>query len=214
MRNSLIEKILDFKNWQKIKYQNRRKYKKKILKRWSENKSGFTPHAVKQEVILQFQKIYSIKTLVETGTFMGEMVYAQRYNFEKIISIELSKELYEAAKKRLRNYNNAEIINGDSGKLLKQIISRITEPAIFWLDGHYSGFETAKGDLDTPITQELDAILDLNLNHIILIDDARLFVGQNDYPKIDELKAFVAAKKNNYEFNIEDDIIRIYKKLL
>ncbi|MCZ7616643.1 MAG: hypothetical protein M5T52_24530 [Ignavibacteriaceae bacterium] len=88
-----------------------------------------------------------------------------------------------------------EIINGDSGKLLKQLVAKISDPAIFWLDGHYSGFETAKGDIETPIKQELGAILNSELNHIILIDDARLFIGQNDYPTIEELKKYILSKK-------------------
>jgi len=37
-----------------------------------------------------------------------------------------------------------------------------------------------------------------------------LFIGKNDYPTINELKSYILAKKNNYVFSIEDDIIRIY----
>lgn len=103
-----------------------------------------TPHVIKQEVIINFQKKYSIKILVETGTFWGEMIYAQRKNFEKIISIELLQKLYNAASKRFKKYKNIEIINGDSEEILNQIITQILEPAIFWLDGHYSGFEPQK----------------------------------------------------------------------
>ncbi|KAB2852635.1 MAG: class I SAM-dependent methyltransferase [Ignavibacterium sp.] len=212
MKNFIPQIILDFLKWQKIKYLNRSKHKEKIIKNWIRDcKKGFTPHVIKQEVIRHFQKKYSIKTLVETGTFMGEMVYAQRNNFEKIISIELSRELFNVAQKRLKKYKNVEIINGDSGKLLKQLVAKISDPAIFWLDGHYSGFETAKGDIETPIKQELGAILNSELNHIILIDDARLFIGQNDYPTIEALKKYILSKKTNYMFNIEDDIIRVHK---
>ena len=40
--------------------------------------------------------------------------------------------------------------------------------------------------------QELRLILnDLKFNHVILIDDARLFIGKNDYPTIDEVKHLV-----------------------
>jgi len=213
MKKFIPQIILDFLKWQKIKYINRSKNREKIIKNWSKDgKRGLTPHVIKQEAIRYYQKKYNIKILVETGTFMGEMVYAQRNNFEKIISIELSKELFNIALKRLKKYKNVEITNGDSGKVLKQLVDKISDPAIFWLDGHYSGFETAKGDLETPIKYELDTILSSRLNHIILIDDARLFIGKNDYPTIEELKAYVLAKKINYIFNIEDDIIRIYNK--
>jgi hypothetical protein len=142
---------------------------------------------------------------------MGEMVYAQRDHFKKIISIELSKELYQVARKRVRKFKHIEIINADSGKFLNSLVSEISVPAIFWLDGHYSGFETAKGESETPIKQELDAIFKSKLDHIVLIDDARLFVGQNGYPTINELKKYVLSVKSDYAFLVEDDIIKIFK---
>jgi hypothetical protein len=46
---------------------------------------------------------------------------------------------------------------------------------------------------------------------VILIDDARCFTGENDYPTLDELKSFVAERKPNHKFSVEHDIIRIHK---
>jgi hypothetical protein len=44
---------------------------------------------------------------------------------------------------------------------------------MFWLDRHYSGGFTAKGEKDCPIIEELDAISNgSHLKHSILIDDA------------------------------------------
>ncbi len=210
MKEKIKEKLITMLLWQKIKYQNRAGYRQKILDNWIlEGKKVPPPHALKQDVIKNFQRTYGVKILIETGTFRGEMVYAQRKNFEKIISIELSPELFQIAKKRFKNYKHIEIICGDSGILLEGIISNLNTPAIFWLDGHYSGFETAKGDLETPIIRELQLILGSKINHIILVDDARMFVGKNDYPTIQKLKDFVFSRKNNYLFNVEDDIIRI-----
>ena len=173
-------------------------------------KKGPPPHALKQDMIKYFQSAYGVKILIETGTFRGEMVYAQRKNFEKIISIELSPDLFQIAKKRFKNYKYIEIICGDSGILLEGIISKLNTPAIFWLDGHYSGFETAKGSLETPVKLEIETILNSEINHIILIDDARMFNGENDYPAIQDIKDLVFSRKKNYLFNVEDDIIRIF----
>jgi hypothetical protein len=80
------------------------------------------------------------------------------------------------------------------------------------LDGHYSGFETAKGDLETPIKLELEIILNSEYEHVILIDDARLFIGENDYPTIEELKKYILSKNNSLTVNIIDDIIRVFKE--
>ncbi len=207
----ILEKIHNYIIWQRIKKQNLDKNRNKALTEWvNSGRQSPPPHVLKQEVIREFQKEYSIKILVETGTYRGEMVYAQRNYFEKLISIELSEELYDIARKRLKDIKNINLIRGDSAQILVDLIKEIDQPAIFWLDGHYSGFETAKGDLETPVSRELEIILGSHLNHILLIDDARMFNGENDYPEIRQLKDIVNSKKKNYQIAVEDDIIRIY----
>jgi hypothetical protein len=90
----------------------------------------------------------------------------------------------------------------------------INEPAIFWLDGHYSAGITAKGDKECPIFEELNAILNKNeFNHILLIDDARCFIGEGDYPTIEELTNYVKTKDKSYQVVVEHDIIRFVKEL-
>jgi hypothetical protein len=55
-------------------------------------------------------------------------------------------------------------------------VRQLQEPALFWLDGHYSGVDTGKDELDTPVSAELEAILGSPVKgHVILIDDARCF---------------------------------------
>ncbi|HRI48218.1 MAG TPA: hypothetical protein PK559_14010 [Ignavibacteriaceae bacterium] len=212
MKKLIPNSVLVFFNWQKIKYRNNKKNREKVIHNWKiSSRRELTPHVIKQEIIREYQKKYSINLLVETGTFRGEMVYAQRDHFKMIISIELSKELFEIAERKFRNYPNVELLNGDSADVIKRVVEKLSEPAIFWLDGHYSGFETAKGELSTPIKKELGAILNSSLEHIILIDDARLFIGKDDYPTLDELKEFVFAKKSNLTFSVDDDVIRIVK---
>lgn len=208
--SSLLEISHNYLIWQRIKKQNRETNRNKIIAEWArEGKQVPPPHEVKQEAIRRYQKEYSAKVLVETGTFRGEMVYAQRNYFDKIISIELSEELYKIVKKRLKHLQNVELLNGDSAGLLGEVVKSLDQQAIFWLDGHYSGFETAKGEVETPVNRELDAIFDSGQDHIILIDDARMFKGEHDYPTIQQVEAKVRSKRNNYIFKVEDDIIRI-----
>jgi len=90
---------------------------------------------------------------------------------------------------------------------------------LFWLDGHYSSdfevngewIKTARTDKDTPVANELRLILNDEIEHVILIDDARLFTGKNDYPTINNVKQMVASHKENYLVDVEEDIIRIVK---
>ena len=94
--------------------------------------------------------------------------------------------------------------------MLPKILSNLRDRCIFWLDAHYSGGVTAKGDLDTPIIKEIEIILEHPIrDHIILIDDAQYFVGRNDYPKLEELEKYVLGKRPDLAFNVDGGIIRI-----
>lgn len=179
-------------------------------KTWEkQNKPSPPPHEVKQTIVREYQKKSGYKTLVETGTFYGDMVYAQLNCFDSIYSIELSEFLYKKAIKRFNTQKKVCLYNGDSGKMLGKIAETITEPAVFWLDGHYSGGITAKGETECPIMAELAVIVNQKLPHVILIDDARLFTGENDYPTIDELRQFFTNKAVPFSLAVQHDIIRI-----
>jgi hypothetical protein len=170
------------------------------------------PHIIKEELIRDYAKNFNTQILIETGTYLGDMVHAMRKTFSTIISFELDQTLAAQARERFANDNQIEIVQGDSGKLLGERLANINEPCLFWLDGHYSGGITARGTLETPIKNELAAILSHPIDgHVILIDDARCFTGENDYPTLDELRSFVAERKPNHKFSVEHDVIRIHK---
>ena len=167
------------------------------------------PHQVKQMVIEEYQKRYGYSVLVETGIYLGDMVEAQKNNFKRIISIELDQYLCERAKRKFRKKSHITIYQGDSSKVLSQLMPAITENAIFWLDGHYCAGFTAKGDKETQIYEELEAIFqDSTHDHILLIDDARLFTGERDYPTVKELSDFIRGKNKDYIIEVKDDVIR------
>lgn len=170
-------------------------------------------HLSKQMVLKDFAKKYNIQTLVETGTYMGDMIYSMLPHFSTLYSIELSNFFYEKAKKRFKNNDKVKLLNGDSAFVLKEVVTLLNEPCIFWLDGHYSGGFTAKGIKECPVYEELNAIFNSPLNHIVIIDDARLFIGKNDYPTIEDLKEFVKTNKPNYKLEIENDAIRLMDSL-
>jgi hypothetical protein len=184
---------------------------KDIIREWL--KSGKTippPHAYKQLIVINYGKENRIKILIETGTYLGDMVYACRRHFKQIYSIELDKKLAIRASERFKLYKQIEILQGDSTDELPLVLSAIKKPTLFWLDGHYSEGITAKGKLNTPILQELTHILNHPLkNHTILIDDARCFNGTDDYPTLEELKSLVNNQIPKMDFEVIDDIIRI-----
>lgn len=167
------------------------------------------PHYIKQLTIRKYQKKFGIDILVETGTLFGDMVYALRKKFQKIYSIELDPDLYQRAAQRFLGQDRISIIQGDSGRVLFDLLPRIKAPAIFWLDGHYSGGHTACGDKKCPILEELTAILSSEINHVLLIDDARCFGTSGDFPSISELSEFILSRKRQSRIEVKDDIIRV-----
>lgn len=181
-----------------------------IISQWeASGKQSNPPHAVKRAAIKWYREKYDLKILVETGTYLGDMVEACKLLFDKVYSVELSEKLYKKATKRFAADTNVELLCGDSSVKLPEILKKEHQPCLFWLDGHYSGGVTAMGSLECPVREELAAILQHPVNHVILVDDARLFNGTHDYPTVDEIKQIIAAHGKNGTVTVEDDIIRI-----
>lgn len=155
----------------------------KAVSRWTKTREVPPPHPVKQQIVRSFGLLYGLRVLVETGTYLGTMIDAQKEYFDEIYSIELSKDLYERAKRKFKQ-PHIHLMQGDSGELLGNI--ELNKPALFWLDGHYSGGVTALGSTVSPIFEELGHIKKSPHRNVVLIDDARLFDG-GDYPTIDDV---------------------------
>ena len=180
---------------------------------WRVLGTGTTPHRVKQKTVLGYATQFSIPTLVESGTYLGDMIDAVKRNFRTIYSIELDEGLYQRAKRKFGQFQHIILLQGDSAQVLPGVLVQTDEPCLFWLDAHYSGGITAKGDLETPIVQELRQILahPLAAQHVILIDDARNFVGANDYPSLRQVENLVSTICPSSVMHVRDDIIRIHQ---
>jgi hypothetical protein len=88
-----------------------------------------------------------------------------------------------------------------------RVLASIQQPALFWLDAHYSGGVTALGDTVSPISSELDVVLGHAVKgHVVLVDDAREFHNSagSGYPGVEVVAA--AARKYNYAMSEKDDI--------
>ncbi|MEN6582748.1 MAG: hypothetical protein ABFD54_09875 [Armatimonadota bacterium] len=192
------------------RYVHKRRYYQELLKWEKQGHPCPPPHVVKQRAIRKYAQCHNLKILIETGTYQGDMVEAMKGTFDRVISIELARSYYEDACERFKNEKNVELFCGDSAQLLGPIVSKLDQPALFWLDGHYSGGKTAKGENDTPILVELKHILDApDFGHVIIIDDARAFGVDPAYPALDDLKAFVLSLRENVHISVEEDSIRI-----
>ncbi len=171
------------------------------------------PHIIKINAINKYAIKNNTEILIETGTHHGLTVWTLRKKFKKIYSIELNEKLFTKVKEKFADFNHITIIQGDSGEKLEEVLKKLDKKALFWLDGHYSGGITSKGELETPIKKELEMIFNHHIkDHLLLIDDARLFDGTKDYPTINEIENILKKNTNRYLMEVKDDIIRISPK--
>jgi hypothetical protein len=169
------------------------------------------PHLVKQRIIREYAKRHGATVLVETGTYLGDMMHAMRNDFVTLHSIELSKELFARAKLRFADRNQIHLHQGDSAAVLPTVLGLLDGPTLFWLDGHYSAGVTAKGAKDTPVAEELSQIFARpETARVILIDDARCFTGSGDYPTLDEVRRMVRAHRPDWVVEVAHDVIRAH----
>jgi len=120
-------------------------------------------------------KNYPNEVFIETGSYLGDGIQmAVDSGFKKIYSIELSDKYHQISTRRFSNISKVHVIKGESQEVLGELINKIKSPITFWLDGHYSAGDTAKGKIIAPLLQELDCIGNHPIkNHTIIIDDLR-----------------------------------------
>lgn len=177
------------------------------MSNWS-HKIKWDPTAepeVKRDIIRSYARY---DTLVETGTNDGGTPLALRENFRKIYTIELIPEVFQVAQQRLEPYKNISCICGDSTDIIP-VLLRGKRSCVWWLDGHWSGAEM-KGLKETPVKEELEMILNDPYPHVVLVDDARLFGFDPEYPTIDWVRNFATTRDIRYDFSYVDDIMRIW----
>lgn len=175
--------------------------------------------------LLKLKDMFNCNIFIETGTFLGCSASKASKYFDKVFTIEIDQNLYNIAKKNLSNFSNVKIYNGDSAKVLPEILgNELDEKIVFWLDAHYSGpnhigFQTGKSEENTPIISELKAIKDSGKrNVVIVIDDMRCFdnfiqitdpnyMHLNGYPTLESIVNFIKSINNDYKIVILGDVM-------
>ena len=179
--------------------------------RWNlRGRPAAPPPCWKQRLVRRYARRFSLSVLCETGTYHGDMVAACRRSFDEIFSIELDSRLYRAARERFAGASNIHLFPGDSAVVLPLVMERIERPCLFWLDGK-TMVGGVSGPVKTPIRAELAAILDHEIgDHVVLIDDARLFVGRGDYPPLAEIEETIRSARPGWSIEVSDDVVRAH----
>ncbi len=201
--------------WGTLARAHRQRQLRKKYRQWQ--KAGAVPPLPnwgKQQVVVEYIREFAPAVFIETGTYKGKMVYAVMPHVQEIYSIELDPTHYQNARRRFAGYANIHLFEGQSGDVLPGVLEKIQQPCLLWLDAHWSGGSTAKADLETPIMQEMECVLShpCAARHVLLIDDARCFTGQNDYPTLQTLEKYILASQPDWVFEVKDDIIRAHAR--
>jgi hypothetical protein len=182
-----------------------------LIRWWLNGQPAPPPHFIKRRTVNIAGRSIGARLFIETGTYQGEMVEFAKKRFDRIISIELEPNLYAQAVSRFAVEKHIEILLGDSAKLLPELLRRpeTHQSTVFWLDGHYSCGITGRGDKDTPILEELETILGRNERDVILIDDARCFNGEGDYPRLEKIVEAIRLRRPDLIVKVKNDIIHL-----
>jgi hypothetical protein len=168
-----------------------------------------SPHLLKQRTVIEYATKFGLRTLVETGTYYGEMVAAVRNHFDRVYSVEYDPVLARQATRRFERDSRIRILEGDSAVVLPKLLTSLARPALFWLDAGYWGWEQLKRDPER-LSAEVEAILGHSVKgHVILMDDARMLNGHKGAPTFAEFQARVAARFPDRAIELRYDIVRI-----
>ena len=143
---------------------------------------GIVTAGIPGGIVTALARAAGATVFVETGTFRGATTRWAAGRFAEVHTIEREPALHAANQAALSALPGVRAHLGDSRAVLPGIVASLGgKRAVYWLDGHWSGAGTAGEDDPCPLLDEL-ACLGTRPQDIVLIDDARLFLGAPPLP--------------------------------
>ncbi len=176
---------------------------------------GLVRMGIPEQIVVELATINVCTAFVETGTFQGDTTRWAANHFATVHTIERAESLYALQRDSLARLRGVTPHLGDSRDVLPGLVSALGQQrAVYWLDGHWSGGDTAGEGDECPIIDEL-ACLAERTEDIILIDDARLFLcappsphNPSQWPTIADIVMRIATPGERF-VQIVDDVIFI-----
>lgn len=170
-------------------------------------------------LINQLLKEIKVDTLIELGTAGGLSAKEGAKYFKEVITIELNEDrpIYDLTLKNVRwlSGNSIDVLPN----LMNEFINKKPEEGynyvVFFIDSHFDGDKPEDSPYkDCYLLEELDIISWYAQDAIVLIDDARLFMGNpphpnnpSQWPKIQEIFDKFKEKFPYHFTTIVDDYI-------
>jgi hypothetical protein len=169
---------------------------------------------VPRELVLWLRNTFKVDVFVETGTNRAETAVWASANFERVFTIEANGPLHQRAIEAFGDRKNIEFLKGDSRTHIKSLLTSLIKPAIFWLDAHWCGEDTFGKTEECPVVGELEVLNTSKVGHIVLIDDARLFLAPppppheaSHWPDIATICGLLSMPGANRYVVVHDDVI-------
>lgn len=131
---------------------------------------------VPSDLVTELQRSLSLGRAVETGTYKGTGTRILAEAFPSVVTVELSEELARSADEALRDLTRVRAVHGDSRAELPQLAAERV-PTLWFLDGHWSGGQTAGQTGECPVLDEIAALGRGHADDCVVVDDARLFAA-------------------------------------
>lgn len=143
----------------------------------------------KVELLDSYGRRHGLRTLVETGLYLGAGSGMRCSAFQRYIAVDCQPENVRLAKEA-----GFDARLGDSAALLPGILRELDEPALFWLDAHGIREDPEEWP-DFPTLRELELLADDPWPHVVLVDDLWMFVPDppllRGAPSLRQLWAYV-----------------------
>jgi hypothetical protein len=169
------------------------------------------------ELAAELRDRLSLRRAIETGTYRGGGTRLLAGIVRgPVTTIELSEPLAAAATEALADLPDVTVRQGDSRAVLPELIDSGI-PTLYWLDGHWSGGETAGEASECPLLDELRALGGGHPDDAILVDDARLFTASPPPPHdpaewptiVDVFDTLRAARPGHHVTVLRDLIVAV-----
>lgn len=168
---------------------------------------GETYRGIPPALALELRDKFDLRFFVETGTLVGNTAKWAAEHFENVYTIECSYKFYMIARNKIGAIPNIQVIHGFSQHALEGILPSLTGPALIWLDAHWSpDLRYRRFDqVICPVLEEIDVISEFSRDHVILVDDFRLFGKEPGWPSVDVVKK--ALESLNKTVTYSTDVI-------